>query len=234
MRDDGADAGTAIGADVSVHMPWCITGAGPRLLLRYRRAQLRADGHSRHPDPAIDRVALPGSHGRTAAGDLGHLPPTGHRRGQRTLRGRGLRLCLASDIRICSDVGDVRQRRDSAGVVRRRDGMSLPPAPHRRDERGRRLDDDGSDGIRGRSRPSRSGQRARRTRPTGETRSRNWPPGPAELAPLGVQLTKRAQGEHRRASPAAAMELREPQPGAGACHRRGRGTTSTPMTAEGR
>ena len=54
--------------------------------------------------------------------------------------GGGLALCLAADVRICRRVGVVRQRRHRHRSLRRGDGHELLPAPHRRAERGGRLD----------------------------------------------------------------------------------------------
>ena len=95
--------------------------------------------------------------------------------------GGGLRAVPGRRHPDLLDGGHIRQWRDPAGAVRRRDGDELSPAPDRRNQRRRRLDADRPHRDGRRSRPPGSGQRAGRTRPPGRTarsrsprRSPNW------------------------------------------------------------
>ena len=122
--------------------------------------------------------------------------------------GAGFALCLASRHPDLFDGSIIRQRRDPARAVGRRDGHELSPAPHRRHQRGRGLDADRPHGHRppkpiGAVWSARSSNRIELTDRAVELAALI-----AGLAPLGVQLTKRALQVNTDApSLASALEL---------------------------
>ena len=138
--------------------------------------------------------------------------------------GAGFALCLASDIRICSTARHIRQRRDSARAVRRRDGDELSPAPDRRNQRRRRLDADRSNRVRPEA--DRRGLVSELVEPDRlADRALELAAGIAELPPLRSAADEAgAAGEHRRGGPRRGHGAGEPQPGADSRHRRGGGT----------
>ena len=145
MRNELTDTLAEIATDASVNVV-VLTGAGRGFCSGIDMRNF-GPGMLEASDPAIDRLrfqeamaALPQAIRDAAA--------TRDRRGQRSVRRR--RLCDVPGRRHPNllDRRNIRQRGDPAGVVGRRDGDELSPAPDRRHQCGRRLDADRAYGVR--------------------------------------------------------------------------------------